>query len=98
MDKDTPNTQAVNGQYDPVEESKTFRKDLDAILQRYKSATRSNRERSLAITNLQQAIMWTGMDLKALREEGYGSDPEPYPASYDPSSAVIEPTAGGIGL
>ena len=47
-------------------------------------------ERSLAVTKLQEAIMWLGMDLNEI-----GETPNPYPQSYDPTSPVIEPTADG---
>lgn len=40
---------------------------------------RSSRERSLAIIKLQEAIMWLGMDLKAIREEY----PQPEPQQAD---------------
>jgi len=93
-----------------VTQTKQFRKDLDAVLQRLKSASkplkkdynigiphRVSRERSLAVTKIQEAIMWLGMDLKAQREEG-ADMPAPYPASYDPNSTVIEPPADRLKL
>ena len=81
-------------------ENKTFRRDLDSVLQRLKfvsdpaqdEQSRKSRERSLAITKLQEAIMWLGMDLKDL------NTPNPYPSSYDPSTTKIEPTADGLTL
>jgi hypothetical protein len=52
-----------------------------------------SRERSLAITKLQEAVMWLGMDLKRLGTEN------PYPSSKDPSTGTkIEPTADGLKL
>lgn len=75
-----------------VAETKQFRKDLDATLQEIKGSDRQSRERSLAITKIQEGIMWLGMDLKAQNEE------TPYPASYDPSNSIIEPTADGLKL
>ncbi|MEW6304856.1 MAG: hypothetical protein AB1705_15380 [Verrucomicrobiota bacterium] len=75
-----------------VMETKEWRRDLDAVLQRIKGSARQGRERSLAITKIQEAIMWLGMDLKAQNE------PNPYPHSYDPSSPVIEKTADGLKL
>jgi len=57
------------------------------------SGARPSRERSLAITKIQEAIMWLGMDLKAI-----GESPNPYPESYNPESPVIEPTADGLKL
>jgi hypothetical protein len=70
---------------------KQLRKDLDQSLQNLKSLDAS-RERALAITKIQEAIMWLGMDLKRLHE------PNPYPLSYDPTSPQIEPTADGLKL
>ncbi len=59
---------------------------------------RASRERSLAITKLQEAVMWLGMDLKAIGEENPGLVANPYPSSKDPSTATIEPTADGLKL
>lgn len=70
---------------------KEMRKELDASLQKLKESIGS-RERSLAITKIQEAIMWLGMDLKRLGEEN------PYPESKDPSSLKIEPTADGLKM
>ena len=94
--------QAVEGvtpDGDPVAESRGFRKALDWILQRIKRSPRQSRERSLAITKLQESIMWLGMDLKAQREEGGDTGPSPYPNSYAPfSDEPIPPTADGLTL
>ena len=84
----------------PVAETKQYRKDLDDVLQRLKLSSiptgptpcRASRERSLAITKIEEAIMWLGMDLKAQGTEN------PYPQSYNPESPVIEPTADGLKL
>lgn len=89
-----------------VAATKTFRQKLDGVLQEIRHDTdrdfaglrapdayiRSSRERALAITKLQEAIMWLGMDLKAQ------NTPNPYPESYNPASPVIEPTADGLKL
>ena len=70
--------------------NKQLRKDLDAKIQEVKNLPPS-RERSLAITKLQEAVMWLGMDLKRLNEA------DPYPSSKDPSTGdKIEPTADGL--
>lgn len=70
--------------------NKQLRKDIDEQIQRIKELPAS-RERSLAITKLQEGVMWLGMDLKRLNE------PNPYPSSKDPSTgSVIEPTADGL--
>ena len=74
-----------------VVENKQLRKDTDDIIQRIKSLPPS-RERSLAITKLQEGVMWLGMDLKRLNE------PNPYPNSKDPSNTNIEPTADNLKL
>lgn len=70
---------------------KEMRKELDASLQKLKESVGS-RERSLAITKIQEAIMWLGMDLKRLGEEN------PYPESKNPESLKIEPTADGLKM
>ena len=71
--------------------TKELRVALDASLQKLKALPKS-RERSLSITKIQEAIMWLGMDLKQL------NDTRPYPSSYDPSNAKVEPTADGLKL
>jgi hypothetical protein len=89
-----------------VAQTKQHRKDLDDVLQRLKCDSdksftgirepehpvRGSRERSLAITKIEEAIMWLGMDLKAQGTEN------PYPQSYNAESPVIEPTADGLKL
>lgn len=70
---------------------KALRRDLDVQLQILKHLSPS-RERSLAVTKLQEAIMWLGMDLKRLGPEN------PYPQSYNPTNAIVEPTADGLKL
>lgn len=71
--------------------NKQLRRDLDDKIQTIKSLPGS-RERSIAITKLQEAVMWLGMDLKRLNE------PNPYPNSKDPSNTVIDPTADGLKM
>lgn len=58
---------------------------------------RQSRERDLAITKLQEAVMWLGMDLKAINDESGGAE-NPYPHSKDPSNTVIDRTADGLKL
>lgn len=70
---------------------KQLRKDLDALLQKLQEADKS-RERSIAITKLQEAIMWLGMDLKRL------GTPNPYPESKNPESPVVHPTSDGLKM
>lgn len=70
--------------------NKQLRKDIDENIQKIKVLPAS-RERSLAITKLQEGVMWLGMDLKRLNEDN------PYPSSKDPSTGdKIEPTADGL--
>jgi hypothetical protein len=68
---------------------KRLRKELDDKVQELKSAPAS-RERSIAITKLQEAVMWLGMDLKRLGEAN------PYPNSKDVTNTQIDPTADGL--
>lgn len=75
-----------------IVETKQFRVDLDAVLQRLKDSPRKSREHSLVVTKLQEAIMWLGMDLKDL------AAPNPYPNSYNPTNTIVEPTADGLKL
>ena len=75
-----------------VIENKRLRQEIDAKIQEVKELPAS-RERSLAVTKLQEAVMWLGMDLKRLGTEN------PYPSSKDPSTgSVIEPTADDLKL
>lgn len=76
---------------DEVIENKKLRVAIDEQIQTVKKLPGS-RERSIAITKLQEAVMWLGMDLKRLNE------PNPYPNSKDPSNTKIEPTADGLKL
>lgn len=72
--------------------NKQLRKDIDEVIQRIKMLPQS-RERSLAITKLQEGVMWLGMDLKRLNSDN------PYPSSKDPSTgSKVEPTADGLKL
>lgn len=67
--------------------NKQLRKETDEIIQRIKELPTS-RERSLAITKLQEGVMWLGADLGRLR------DTNPYPDSKDASTGnKIEPIA-----
>lgn len=58
---------------------------------------RSSGERTTAITKLQEAAMWLGMDLKAINDE-FGGAENPYPNSKDPNNTVIDKTADGLKL
>lgn len=77
---------------DEIVANKKLRKELDEKIQEVK-ALPASRERSIAITKLQEAVMWLGMDLKRLGNEN------PYPSSKDPSTGdKIEPTADNLKL
>lgn len=71
---------------------KQLRKDCDELIQKVRELEPC-RETSIAITKLQEAVMWLGMDLKRLNQ------PNPYPSSKDPNTGTkIEPTADGLKL
>lgn len=74
-----------------VANTKQLRKDIDACIQQVKNLD-TCRETSLAITKLQEAVMWLGMNLKRLGQAN------PYPESYNPKSDRIEPTADGLKM
>ena len=57
-----------------VSNTKQLRKDIDEVLQRVKSLDKS-RETSLAITKLQEATMWLGMNIKRLGEQNWRTRP-----------------------
>lgn len=76
---------------------KALRRETDAIIQSTKELPPS-RERALAITKLQEGVMWLGMDLKRIGEENPGLVDNPYPNSKDPSTTRIDPTADGLKL
>ena len=74
---------------------KTHRKGIDTQLQEVKKSAEAfpSSEKAFAITKLQEAIMWLGMDLKRL------NTPNPYPSSKDPSTGdKIEPTADDLKM
>lgn len=80
-----------------IKEVKAQRQGIDEHIQMIKSYP-STRERALAITKLQEAVMWLGMDLKRINESNPSACPNPYPNSKDPSNTKIEPTADGLKL
>lgn len=102
-----PDWSSVNEAYNPamrrdpipkmdmdITESKQLPVKLDAVLQDLHKACRNrrSRERSLAVTKLQESIMWLGMDLKNI------GTPDPYPNSYKPENTIVDPTADGLKL
>ena len=73
-----------------IQRIKYYRVQIDNIIQDVKQLEIC-RETSLAITKLQEAVMWLGMDLKRL------GNPNPYPSSKDPSTGdAVEPTADNL--
>lgn len=75
-----------------IVENKQLRVALDGLLQQMKDSPRKSRNRSLAITHLEDVIMRLGMDMKE-----FGT-PNPYPNSYNPANAIVEPTADGLKM
>lgn len=78
-----------------IVKTKELRVQLDGVLQNIKEAVakdRHSRERALAVTKVQEAIMWLGMDLKDI------GTPTPYPNSYNPSNTIVDATADGLKL
>lgn len=75
-----------------IMETKQFRKDLDAVLQRLKDSPKRSDDRKESMKKIVEAIMWLGMDLKGM------NTPNPYPDSYDPSNTRVAPTADGLKL
>lgn len=80
-----------------VEYAKVLSERIAAFVPVESVPNRQSRERSLAITKLQEAVMWLGMDLKAINDESGGAE-NPYPHSKDPSNTVIDKTADGLKL
>lgn len=68
---------------------KQLRKEIDEKIQVLSSLPKS-RERALAITKLEEGVMWLGMDLKRLGEHN------PYPNSKNPNNTIVDPTADGL--
>jgi len=89
----TNNTVAADAQVqvdDQIKDIKSLRVELDGTLQKIRN--HSSREVSLSITKVQEAIMWLGMELKRLGAVN------PYPNSYKPDNAIVEPTADNLQL
>jgi len=89
-------------QKDPVAANivaiKTLRRTIDKNIQTVR-ALAPCREQALCITKLQEAVMWLGMNLKAINEANPGLCGNPYPSSKDPSTGTkIEPTADNLKL
>ncbi len=78
---------------DLIRATKAHRKDLDEVLQRIKTDDCVSREKSLAVTKVQEAIMWLGMNLKILND-GVSC----YKEGDNPDSPVVEPVADGLKM
>jgi hypothetical protein len=75
-----------------IVESKQLRVEIDVVIQKIKSSPVKSAERTLALRKLQEGVMWLGMDLKELGANN------PYPNSYNPANATVEPTADGLKM
>lgn len=78
-----------------VSSIKDHRREIDNQIGRLRLWP-ATRERALAITKLQEAMMWLGMDLKRIGEANPGLIADPYPNSKNPDVPTIEPTADGL--
>lgn len=80
-----------------IQQDKGWRAQLDAILRdlkywtRWGPGCRISRERCLAITKIEEAIMWLDMDLKEINN-GVTRHPE----GCNPGSDVVHPVADGL--
>lgn len=72
-----------------IREIKSARIQGEAFIQTVRALPKT-RESALVITKAQEAVMWLGMMLKEM------GTPNPYPESYNPENAVVEPTADGL--
>jgi hypothetical protein len=91
-----------------IKQSKDWRQRLDTILQEMKAqqaGEQDSRERhdggrhlAISITHLEDSIMRHGMRMKAIDETNKGTAPNPYPESYNPANAQVEPTSEGLKL
>ena len=75
-----------------IKATKACRVELDAALQNVKALSPSTPEATLATRRIQEGIMWLGMHLKTLGAA------YPYPNSYNPSNATVDPTADNLKL
>jgi hypothetical protein len=72
--------------------AKKYRVALDAVLQEIRDNILDSAEKDEVIVNVQQAIMWLGMELKRL------GTPNPYPNSRNPENTIVDPTADNVKL
>lgn len=78
----------------PVAETKSLRRDISALAVILRHAARKSRSRLLAMTKLEEAVMWLGKDLQEIDAASPGTAPNPYPHSKDPKSPVIDKADG----
>jgi hypothetical protein len=72
----------------------TLRVSLDSVLQciHRVQARQGSREIALSVTKVQEGSMWLGAELKRC------GGTLPYPNSYKPENATVDPTADGLKL
>lgn len=81
-----------------IVEAKQLRVELDGVLQKLKTYQDTvgrgpaGRHVAISVTATEDAIMRLGMTLKEL-----GTD-NPYPNSYNPTNATVEPTADNLKM
>ena len=76
---------------DEIRDTKLMRRFLDLAIQKLK-ILKPTKSTTIAITKIQEGIMWLGMHLKEL------DTPNPYPTSKDDTSLTIHPTADNLNL
>lgn len=74
---------------------KELRVGLDAQLRKLRGLPPS-REHALAITKIEEGVMWLGMSLKSLNQMREVPQASPYPDSYNPANTKVAPTADGV--
>lgn len=74
---------------DEISDTKLMRRFLDTALQKVK-ILKPTKSTAIAITKIQEGIMWLGMYLKEL------GTPDPYPTSKDNTNTTIHPTADDL--
>lgn len=70
-----------------IVENKVFRDEFSDLLACLQGSPIKSRQRSIAITELENVICRLGLDLKD------AGAPNPYPNSKDPSNTIVDPTA-----
>lgn len=78
-----------------VSSIKEHRRGIDNQIKRLRLWP-ATRERALALTKLQEAQMWLGMDLRRIGDANPGFLADPYPHSKNPDNAIIDRPAPEI--